>query len=131
MSRRRSVTASIGDVGGHEVLVGSRSWLREHGIDAAVPEQLDGAAKVVVAVDGKATGVALIGDRLRADADQLVPSCGKRASGTLRSSPATRPQSPNASVKPSASTASTPSRAPTRSSRSSARYKRAPTCVRS
>ena len=63
----------IGDVQGHEVLVGSRRWLGEHGIDAAVPEQLDGAAKVVVAVDGKATGVALIGDRLRADADQLVP----------------------------------------------------------
>jgi P-type E1-E2 ATPase len=38
-----------------------------------VPEPLDGAAKVLVAVDGIAAGVALIGDRLRDDADQLVP----------------------------------------------------------
>jgi heavy metal translocating P-type ATPase len=63
----------IGDVCGHEVLVGSRSWLREHGIEPTVPQQLDGAAKVLVAVDGKPTGVALIGDRVRADADRLVP----------------------------------------------------------
>jgi heavy metal translocating P-type ATPase len=62
-----------GEVGGHAVLVGSRSWLGEHGIDAAVPEQLDGAAKVLVAVDGEAAGIALIGDRLRTDADRLVP----------------------------------------------------------
>jgi heavy metal translocating P-type ATPase len=63
----------IGEVGGHQVLVGSRSWLEEHGINAAVPGQLNGAAKVLVAVDGKAAGVALIGDELRADADRLVP----------------------------------------------------------
>jgi heavy metal translocating P-type ATPase len=63
----------IGDVRGHQVLVGSHSWLGEHGIDATVPEQLDGAAVVLVAVDGEAAGVALIGDRLRADADRLVP----------------------------------------------------------
>jgi heavy metal translocating P-type ATPase len=63
----------IGEVHGHDVLVGSRSWLSEHGIEATVPEQLDGAAEVLVAVDGKATGVALIGDRLRADSDRLVP----------------------------------------------------------
>ena len=62
-----------GDVHGRRVLVGSRNWLQEHGIDTTVPEQLDGAAKVLVAVDGEATGVALIGDRLRTDADQLVP----------------------------------------------------------
>jgi heavy metal translocating P-type ATPase len=62
-----------GDVDGHEVLVGSRSWLQEHGIAATVPEQLDGAAKVLVAVDGEPAGVALIGDRLRTDADRLVP----------------------------------------------------------
>jgi heavy metal translocating P-type ATPase len=67
----------IGEVHGREVLVGSRAWLREHGVDAAVPEQLDGAAKVLVAVDGKAAGVALIGDRLRTDADQLVPGLRK------------------------------------------------------
>jgi heavy metal translocating P-type ATPase len=63
----------VGAVQGHEVLVGSRSWLHEHGIEPAVPEQLDGAAKVLIAVDGKAAGVALIGDRLRTDADRLVP----------------------------------------------------------
>jgi heavy metal translocating P-type ATPase len=61
-----------GTVQGHEVLVGSRGWLGAQGIDAAVPEQLDGAAKVLVAVDGRAAGVALIGDRLRADSHQLV-----------------------------------------------------------
>jgi heavy metal translocating P-type ATPase len=62
-----------GRVGGHEVLVGSRGWLREHGVEASLPERLDGAAKVLVAVDGAAAGVALIGDRLRDDADRLVP----------------------------------------------------------
>ncbi|HET9114454.1 MAG TPA: heavy metal translocating P-type ATPase [Gaiellaceae bacterium] len=62
-----------GAVQGHEVLVGSRRWLSEHGVDAKVPEQLDGSAKVLVAVDGKASGVALIGDHLRTDADRLVP----------------------------------------------------------
>jgi heavy metal translocating P-type ATPase len=62
----------IGDVRGHEVLVGSLGWLHEHGIDATVPAGLDGVAKVLVAVDGEAAGVALIGDRLRTDADRLV-----------------------------------------------------------
>ena len=62
-----------GRVDGHEVLVGSRSWLSDHGIEAHVPEQLDGAAKVLVGIDGAPAGVALIGDRLRDDADQLVP----------------------------------------------------------
>lgn len=61
-----------GEVGGHEVLVGSHSWLTGHGIDATVPAQLNGAAKVLVAVDGEAAGVALIGDQLRPDADRLV-----------------------------------------------------------
>jgi heavy metal translocating P-type ATPase len=62
-----------GRVDGHEVLVGSDSWLREHGISATLPRRLDGAAKVLVAVDGEAAGVALIGDRLRSNADRLVP----------------------------------------------------------
>ena len=62
-----------GKVAGHQVLVGSRTWLAEHGVATAVPEQLDGAAKVLVAVDGAAAGVVLIGDRLRDDADRLVP----------------------------------------------------------
>jgi P-type E1-E2 ATPase len=38
-----------------------------------VPDRLDGAAKVLIGIDGTAAGVALIGDRLREDADQLVP----------------------------------------------------------
>ena len=63
----------VGDVSGHKVLVGSRRWLREHGIDAAVPERLDGGARVLVAVDGEVAGVALIGDRLRSEAGRLVP----------------------------------------------------------
>jgi heavy metal translocating P-type ATPase len=62
-----------GLVEGHEVLVGSRGWLADHGIEALMPERLDGAAKVLIAVDGTAAGVALIGDRLREDADRLVP----------------------------------------------------------
>ncbi len=63
----------IGHVGGHEVLVGSGNWLHDHGVVATLPGQLDGAAKVLIAVDGEAAGVALIGDRLRSDAAQLVP----------------------------------------------------------
>ncbi len=61
-----------GTVDGHEVLVGSRSWLREHGIEAPAAPWRDGGAKVLVAVDGQPAGVAVIGDRLRADAGQLV-----------------------------------------------------------
>ena len=71
---RESIGHGIaGRVDDHEVLVGSRHWLGEHGVNAAVPATLDGAAKVLVAVDGKPAGVALIGDRLRADATRLVP----------------------------------------------------------
>ena len=62
-----------GDVGGHQVLVGSRAWLREHRVEVSVPEGLDGAAKVFVAVDGAPAGVALIGDQIREDANRLVP----------------------------------------------------------
>jgi heavy metal translocating P-type ATPase len=62
-----------GRVARHEVVVGSRRWLADHGIDATLPPEADGAAKVLVGIDGVATGVVLIGDRLRVDADQLVP----------------------------------------------------------
>jgi heavy metal translocating P-type ATPase len=62
-----------GKVGGRRVVVGSRSWLSGHGIEANVPVRPDGSAKVLVGVDGAAVGVALIGDRLRDDADLLVP----------------------------------------------------------
>jgi heavy metal translocating P-type ATPase len=62
-----------GLVDGRRVLVGSRAWLEGHGIEVRAPTELDSAAKVFVAVDGVVTGVALIGDRLRDDADRLVP----------------------------------------------------------
>jgi heavy metal translocating P-type ATPase len=61
-----------GVVGSRHVLVGSRPWLTEHGVAAGLPEDLDGDAKVLIAIDGTAAGVALIGDRLRPDADGLV-----------------------------------------------------------
>jgi heavy metal translocating P-type ATPase len=62
-----------GRVGRREVVVGSRRWLADHGIEATVPPEVDGDAKVLVGIDGVAVGVVLIGDRLRADADRLVP----------------------------------------------------------
>jgi len=62
-----------GDVDGHRVLVGSQRWLEGHGVETVVPTQLDGATKVLVAIDGVAAGVVLVGDRLRDDADRLVP----------------------------------------------------------
>jgi heavy metal translocating P-type ATPase len=63
-----------GTVDEHTVLVGSSSWLGEHGIDATLPADLDGgAAKVLVGVDGTLAGVLLVGDRLREDSTRLVP----------------------------------------------------------
>jgi heavy metal translocating P-type ATPase len=61
-----------GDAAGRHVLVGSRTWLAEHGVEAAVPAETDGAARVLIAVDGAAAGIALIGDRLRPEAGALV-----------------------------------------------------------
>jgi heavy metal translocating P-type ATPase len=64
-----------GTVDGRRVLVGSARWLREHGVDAALPPGLDGgAAKVLVAVDGAAAGVVLLDDRMREDAGELLPA---------------------------------------------------------
>jgi len=63
-----------GTVDERPVLVGSATWLREHGVDPQLPAGIDGGdAKVLVAVDGALAGVVLIGDRLRADSAQLVP----------------------------------------------------------
>ena len=62
-----------GTVDGHRVLVGSDRWLRGHGIEPKLPSKLDGAeAKVLVAVDDRMAGVALIGDHLRDDSSELV-----------------------------------------------------------
>ena len=63
-----------GTVGGRSVLVGSAGWLRAHGIEPELPANLDpGDAKVLVGVDGRLAGVALVGDRLRSDSVNLVP----------------------------------------------------------
>jgi heavy metal translocating P-type ATPase len=62
-----------GTVDAHRILVGSAGWLRGHGIEPHLPPELDGgAAKVLVAVDDRFAGVAVIGDRLRADSRELV-----------------------------------------------------------
>jgi heavy metal translocating P-type ATPase len=62
-----------GTVDGHGVLVGSGRWLRSHGVEPLLPRDLDGNAKVLVAVDDRLAGVALIGDRIRTDSAELVP----------------------------------------------------------
>ena len=62
-----------GTVGSHSVLVGSAGWLRAHGIEPDLPPNIDGGeAKVLVGVDGRLSGVVLIGDRLRTDSVDLV-----------------------------------------------------------
>jgi heavy metal translocating P-type ATPase len=63
-----------GTIDGHVVLVGSASWLRGHDIEPTLPAGVDGGdAKVLVAVDGRLSAVALVGDRLRAESSDLVP----------------------------------------------------------
>ena len=63
-----------GVVDDHRVLVGSAGWLRSHGIEPQLPLDVDGSdAKVLVAVDDHLAGIAMIGDRLRADSSGLVP----------------------------------------------------------
>jgi heavy metal translocating P-type ATPase len=63
-----------GTVGDHRVLVGSASWLKDHGVWPQLPAGLDGGdAKVLVAVDDRLAGVVIIGDRLRAESSELVP----------------------------------------------------------
>ena len=62
-----------GSVDGHDVLVGSAGWLQSHGIAPELPVGVDGgAAKVLVGIDGRLTGVIVIGDRLRSDSVDLV-----------------------------------------------------------
>ncbi|HTN78555.1 MAG TPA: heavy metal translocating P-type ATPase, partial [Acidimicrobiales bacterium] len=78
LERPRGVVESFGrgiegDVGGHHVLVGSGRWLVERGVEVVVPEDVDSRAKVLIAVDDAAVGIALIGDRVRAEAKELVP----------------------------------------------------------
>ena len=62
-----------GVVEGHRVVVGSARWLRELEIDPALPADVEsGAAKILIAVDGKLAGIALVEDELRGDAVNLV-----------------------------------------------------------
>jgi heavy metal translocating P-type ATPase len=78
LSRPESVSESFGHgiegvVDGRSVLVGSMGWLRSHGLDPVLPDGLDdGAAKVLVGVDGVPAGVVLLDDRVREDARGLV-----------------------------------------------------------
>jgi len=79
LSRPESVHESFGHgiegvVEGRHVLVGSAGWLRAHGLEPELPVDLDdGAAKVLVGVDGIPAGVVLLDDRMREDARELVP----------------------------------------------------------
>jgi heavy metal translocating P-type ATPase len=69
-----------GQVEAHRVTVGSGAWLRARGIEpAAAP---DGGAPVFVGIDGRATGVVMLADRLRDDATAAVAAL--RRSGVRR-----------------------------------------------
>ena len=65
-----------GVVDGRQVVVGSLAWLAEHGILAtdprALPRSVDGGAIVLVGVEGGLAGALVMGDRVRADAHELV-----------------------------------------------------------
>ncbi len=79
LSRPREVHESFGHgiagvVDGRSVLVGSESWLRLHGLEPPLPDGVDdGAAKVLVGIDGETAGILLLDDRIRDDARELVP----------------------------------------------------------
>jgi heavy metal translocating P-type ATPase len=65
-----------GVIEGRRVVLGSAAWLAEHGIvpgdSQALPRSLDGGAIVLVGVDGRLAGALAMGDRVRADAHELV-----------------------------------------------------------
>ncbi len=67
-----------GTVGGRRVAVGSHVWLRSRGYETERAAQLDGGgedaglAKVLIGVDGRLAGVAVMADRLREDARELT-----------------------------------------------------------
>ena len=67
-----------GEVGGRRVAVGGSHWLARRGfaveqaIDHLAADGEEGLAKVVVAIDGRAAGVIVMGDRLRPDAPGMV-----------------------------------------------------------
>jgi heavy metal translocating P-type ATPase len=67
-----------GTVGGRRVAVGSHAWLRARGCETEGAAQLDGdgedagRAKVLIGIDGRLAGVAVMADRLREDARELT-----------------------------------------------------------
>jgi heavy metal translocating P-type ATPase len=65
-----------GAVDGRRVAVGSETWLRAHGYQSDGPLWDTGAypgrATIAVAVDGRAAGAVVMGDRVREDAGELV-----------------------------------------------------------
>ena len=72
-----------GTVEGRRVVVGSRAWLRDRGVDAAtVPRAPAGRAQVLVAVDGEPAGAVVLGDRPRPDAPAAISAL--RAAGVAR-----------------------------------------------
>jgi P-type E1-E2 ATPase len=74
----------VGRVGGREVAVGSRGWLRSLGYEleerAAAPEP--GLARAHVGADGRLLGTVILADELRPDAADLVGAL--RAGGIRR-----------------------------------------------
>ena len=103
-----------GTVDDHASLVGSASWLRDMASTRSYRQISTAAhAKVLVGVDGRLAGVALIGDRLRADFGRLVPrlrAVGVRHVALVTGDKARRRG--DRRRRPSASTGSTPSRRP-------------------
>jgi len=63
-----------GTVDGHEVVVGSSGWVRMRGIEATLPANLADAngGRVLIGVDGRLAGVAVVEDRLRPDAGEIA-----------------------------------------------------------
>ena len=78
-----------GAVNGHRVTVGSGAWLAERGCKSddrnghlAEDAASAGLARIMVAVDGRAAGLVVMGDRVRPDAQKMIQAL--RAAGIQR-----------------------------------------------
>jgi heavy metal translocating P-type ATPase len=73
----------VGNVDGHTVAVGSETWFRSRGLIGSASATADpvdaGSAVIAVAVDGARAGLIVVVDRVRSDAERLVPDL--RAAG--------------------------------------------------